>query len=92
MKRSAALLLCSAAVLSGCAPEAGPDESSEPLEMMAMLGPVDGHDLPPTDLERVQVGDEAPDFTLASLAGPNVSLSDYRGEKNVVLVFYRGHW
>ena len=60
--------------------------------MMAVLGPVDGHDLPPTDLERVREGDEAPDFTLASLAGPDVTLSDYRGEKNVVLVFYRGHW
>ncbi len=56
------------------------------------LGPVDGHDLPGTDLERVRVGDVAPDFTLASLAGPLVTLSDYRGSKDVVLVFYRGHW
>ena len=44
------------------------------------------------DIERVQVGHEAPDFTLASLAGPPVTLSDFRGQKNVVLVFYRGHW
>ena len=57
-----------------------------------VLGPADGRDLPATDLDRVQVGDEAPDFSLVSLAGPVLTLSDYRGERNVVLVFYRGHW
>ncbi len=56
------------------------------------LGPVDGHDLAPTDLERVSVGDVAPDFSLAALSGDVHTLSDYRGHKNVVLVFYRGHW
>ena len=35
----------------------------------------------------VQVGDEAPDFTAQSTAG-KISLSDYRGEKNVVLALY----
>ncbi len=57
-----------------------------------VLGPADGRDLPGVDLERVRVGDEAPDFTLVSLAGPPVRLSSFRGDKNVVLVFYRGHW
>ena len=57
-----------------------------------VFGPADGLDLPAADLERVQEGDVAPDFTLASLAGSPVTLSDFRGEKNVVLVFYRGHW
>jgi peroxiredoxin (alkyl hydroperoxide reductase subunit C) len=56
------------------------------------LGPKDGAGLPPTDTGRVKVGDAAPDFTLESLAGPVVSLSEFRGRKNVVLVFYRGHW
>jgi len=32
----------------------------------------------------------APDFTLQSAAGTAVTLSAYRGESNVVLVFYRG--
>jgi len=45
-----------------------------------------------TDLERVKVGQPAPDFTLEDSEGRNVSLADYRGKKNVVLVFYRGHW
>lgn len=56
------------------------------------LGPKDGRGLAPTDLERVKVGDLAPDFTLESRDGRRVTLSDYRGAKNVVLVFYRGWW
>jgi peroxiredoxin len=45
-----------------------------------------------TDLERVKVGEPAPDFTLEDSEGKNVSLADYRGKKSVVLIFYRGHW
>lgn len=56
------------------------------------LGPADGHDLSPTDIERVAVGDEAPLFTLESFDRGAVSLSGFRGDKNVVLIFYRGHW
>jgi cytochrome oxidase Cu insertion factor (SCO1/SenC/PrrC family) len=58
----------------------------------AQLGPKDGKNLPPADLERVKVGEPAPDFTLEDMTGKPVSLSDFRGSKNVVLVFYRGHW
>ena len=58
----------------------------------ARMGPLDGAELPPADLERVSVGDVAPDFRLASLGGEPVRLSDFRGRQNVVLVFYRGHW
>jgi len=35
-----------------------------------------------------EVGTEAPDFELASSAGGKVTLSSFRGEKNVVVVFY----
>ncbi len=35
-----------------------------------------------------QSGDTAPDFTLTSLDGESVTLSDYRGEKPVVLDFF----
>ena len=58
----------------------------------AQLGPQDGASLPPTDLERVKVGDTAPDFTLENMDGRKISLSDYRSKKSAVLVFYRGHW
>ena len=56
------------------------------------LGPTDGAGLPPTDLGRVAVGSPAPDFTLESKEGGTVTLSSFRDRKNVVLVFYRGHW
>ncbi len=61
-------------------------------EAEPVLGPVDGLDLPGIELERVVVGTEAPDFSLRALSGDVITLSDYRGNKNVVLVFYRGHW
>ena len=56
------------------------------------LGPLDGHELTATDLERVKVGDPAPDFTLEAETGTPVTLSQFRGKKPVILVFYRGHW
>ena len=36
----------------------------------------------------VAVGQEAPDFTLKDQGGNDVTLSSFRGDKNVVLVFY----
>ncbi|MGW2643589.1 peroxiredoxin [Streptomyces sp. NPDC001393] len=36
----------------------------------------------------IQVGDKAPDFELKDNHGKAVKLSDFRGEKNVVLLFY----
>ena len=35
------------------------------------------------------VGELAPDFTLPSVWGDAVTLSSYRGKKNIVLLFYR---
>ena len=37
-------------------------------------------------------GDVAPMFTLPSASGDEVSLESFAGDKNVVLVFYRGFW
>jgi len=39
---------------------------------------------------RVQIATLAPDFSLRSLAGEQVRLSDYRDERHVFLVFNRG--
>jgi cytochrome oxidase Cu insertion factor (SCO1/SenC/PrrC family) len=58
----------------------------------AQLGPKDSGDYKPTDLDRIKVGDVAPDFTLEDADGKQITLSDYRGKKSVVLVFYRGYW
>ena len=49
--------------------------------------------LKPTDsILRVKVGDIAPDFSLPSVSGGRISLSQYRGKKNVVLSFVPAAW
>lgn len=40
--------------------------------------------------QKAQLNKPAPDFTLPDLDGKDVSLSDFKGKKNVVLVFNRG--
>jgi peroxiredoxin (alkyl hydroperoxide reductase subunit C) len=41
---------------------------------------------------KVKVGDPAPDFTLPSVSGEKVTLSQYRGKKTVVLSFVPAAW
>lgn len=65
---------------------------SFPMEKVLALDKGDSSTLLPTDVERVRTGIEAPDFTLESFGGESVTLSSYRGIKNIVLVFYRGYW
>ena len=38
--------------------------------------------------DTLELGQEAPEFTLRGAGGQPVSLSDYRGQKNVVIAFY----
>ncbi len=64
MRRLAVALLVATVGLGGCAAQEGAEEMAP-----VVLGPVDGLDLPGADLERVQMGQVAPDFSLASLAG-----------------------
>ena len=78
----APVVLALGMALAACAPDAP----------RVALGPANGRDLPPADTGRVAVGDTAPDFTLASYGHGALTLSGYRGTRDVVLVFYRGHW
>jgi peroxiredoxin len=49
--------------------------------------------LKPTDSElKVKVGGPAPDFTLPTVSGEEVSLGQYLGQKNVVLSFVPAAW
>jgi len=49
--------------------------------------------LKPTDsVLKVKVGDQAPDFTLTAVRGGEVTLSQYRGKKNVVISFVPAAW
>ena len=49
--------------------------------------------LKPTDsVLKVKVGERAPDFTLPAVRGDKVTLSQYRGKKNVVISFVPAAW
>ncbi len=37
-----------------------------------------------------RIGQPAPEFTLPDLNGKTISLAEFKGKKNVLLVFYRG--
>ena len=37
------------------------------------------------------VGDNAPDFSLVDASGKEIKSGDFKGKKNVVLVFYADH-
>jgi len=50
-------------------------------------------ELKPRDsVTTLAVGDEAPDFTLPSVKGPVVTLSEFQGKKNVVISFVPAAW
>jgi peroxiredoxin len=36
----------------------------------------------------LEIGDKAPEFSLVDVSGKEIRLSDFKGKKNVVLVFY----
>ena len=40
----------------------------------------------------LELGEISPDFTLDSLAGETYRLSDLRGERPILLLFFRGTW
>jgi len=52
--------------------------------LVAQAPPRNANATAPTN---AKVGQVAPDFTLHSSTGKDISLSDYRGKKNVVLAF-----
>jgi len=55
------------------------------IYQMGTLKPIDS-------ILKVKVGQPAPDFTLPSVSGEKISLSQYRGKKNVVLSFVPAAW
>ena len=76
-----------------------PTATPTPVPPTATPTPVPPTPVPPTATptnvpENVGtlVGDVAPGFMLAAATGSGQSLESYRGEKNVVVVFYRAFW
>jgi peroxiredoxin len=61
------------------------DAFKENIYKVGTLKPVDS-------VLKIKVGQKAPEFTLPAVAGGNISLSQYRGKKNVVLSFVPAAW
>lgn len=51
-----------------------------------------GHLKPVDSVLKVKVGESAPDFTLPSIQGEKVTLSQYKNKKNVVISFVPAAW
>lgn len=81
----AVLVAWGAGTWNGAGVRAHAEGLNEQIYPVAKQKPVDSR-------LRVRVGDPAPDFTLPSLGGAPVRLSDYRGRKNVVLSFIPAAW
>lgn len=45
-----------------------------------------------TTQTEIKVGDDAPDLKLQGIGGKEYTLSEFRGKKNVVLLFYVLDW
>jgi len=63
-------------------------ESGERKELIYQPGQL----TPTSSRLNVKVGDLAPDFNLQSLSGKKVSLTEFRGKKNVVISFVPAAW
>lgn len=76
------VLPAAALVIASCTtPQPGiPPDLKDSVYRVGTLKPVDS-------VLKVKVGQVAPDFTLTSVSGRRVKLSDYRGRRNVVLSF-----
>ena len=61
------------------------DAFKENIYKVGTLKPVDS-------VLKIKVGQKAPEFTLPAVAGGNISLSQYRGKKNVVLSSVPAAW
>lgn len=82
MKTTGILGFSLALALVGCAPT---DTALTPSLRMTVYKP---GNLKPVDSKlQVKVGDKAPGFTLPAVSGKKISLSQYRGRKNVVISF-----
>ena len=79
------LIGCTALLLSGFGAVALSKVPDEDIYQPGILKPVDSS-------LKVKVGDEAPDFDLPSVTGGRVTLSEFRGKKNVVLSFIPAAW
>ena len=94
------VLMVAAVVATACADDDAPSKSA-PTSLNDQVSPTAQVSStsnpeptePPLINTPVPVATElAPDFTLPSIQGSEYTLSDFRGEQPVLVVFYRAYW
>ena len=84
---SAVALSIAVLTLAACGSAAQPaTDAPQPTAPQAAAAPTTTADAPPALLRA------APKFELPDTSGETISLESYAGNKNVVVVFYRGFW
>jgi cytochrome oxidase Cu insertion factor (SCO1/SenC/PrrC family) len=85
-RKCLSFVLLAALVVTACAQ---PQQQPQPTTPAAPANQKAQTAAPPAAPKtHLKVGDPAPDFTLSNTKGEKVSLSDFKGKKNVVLAFY----
>lgn len=87
------LIACGFLLLAACQSA----ERQQTASVNSLTAPLPTATPPPVDArrtepERVGAGSTPPDFALEDQQGRGYKLSDFRGRKAVVLVFYRGYF
>ena len=90
----AAALMLAVTGLAACGGASEPPTAApEPTAPQATAAPATQSEGQSTSTEAAAPSAKlAPAFELPNAAGETVSLASYAGDKNVVLVFYRGFW
>ena len=88
---TAVALAAAMLALAACGPAAPPAEDA-PTATHQPAAASSGDSSSGPAQESEPQGDLAPKFTLPSASGDSVSLDSFAGDRNVVLVFYRGFW
>ena len=78
--------------LAACGSAAEPAATAAPAATEAPEATAMSEATPPATEVPAPSAKLAPTFELPNAAGETVSLASYAGDKNVVLVFYRGFW
>jgi peroxiredoxin len=80
------LCLCMFVVVAGAAPAYSQAPGfSDNIYQVGTLKPTDS-------VAKLKIGDAAPDFALPAVEGGKISLSQYKGRKNVVISFVPAAW
>ena len=80
------LCLCVAAIMAGADPAYSQAPGfSDNIYQVGTLKPTDS-------VAKLKIGDVAPDFTLPAVEGGKISLSQYKGKKNVAISFVPAAW